>query len=206
MSAAGRLAALAREPALYDDLGLSLAEAWRLLEDGVGNAANAFHQPVIATTAQDGSADARVAVLRGVDAAARELRFHTDVRAGKVHEIARDPRAMVVAYDHHAKVQLRLTGTLAAHHGDAIAQAAWDATRRFSRQCYRIAQQPGAALASPQDADFQPQADAECGAAHFCVLRFTVTRIEWLYLAAAGHRRARFDWQAQDWRGQWLVP
>lgn len=202
----GRRQAIAREPALYDDLRLSLAEAWRLLDDGVSNAANAFHQPVIATTALDGSADARVAVLRRVEPAARELRFHTDLRTGKLLELARDPRAMVVSYDAKSKVQLRLSGVIAVHHGDALADAAWAETRKYSRQGYRIAQQPGAVLASPYDADFQPQAGLECGTEHFAVLRFTAHRLEWLYLAAAGHRRARFDWQGHDWQGQWLAP
>lgn len=202
----GRARALALEPAHYDDLPLSLAEAWRLLHDGVSNAASAFHQPVLASTALDGSADARVAVLRGVDAERRELRFNSDVRTGKLAELRQDPRAMVCAYDLPGKVQLRLSGRVTIHHGDALAAETWAATRKYSRVGYRLAQIPGSALASPQDADYQPEQDAECGAAHFSVLRFTTHRIEWLYLAAAGHRRARFEWTGADWQGQWLVP
>lgn len=201
-----RRLALEREPAYYEDLTLTLAEAWRLLADGVGNAANAFHQPVLASTARDGSADARMAVLRQVNVALRELRFHSDARSGKVHELSHDPRALVLAYDAASKVQLRLGGSVQLHHGDALAAAAWAETRQYSRQCYRIAQPPGSVLATPELADFQPDADSDCGVENFCVLRFTVQRLEWLYLAASGHRRARFDWQAQDWRGQWLVP
>ncbi len=197
---------LVQEPAHYDDLDLSLAEAWRLLADGVGNSANAFHQPVLATTALDGAADARVAVLRHVDAAARELRFNTDARAGKLVELARDPRAMVVAYDPPTKVQLRLSGRITVHHGDALATATWAETRKYSRRGYRVAQAPGSALAAPADADFQPEADSDCGQAHFCVLCFETTRLEWLYLAAGGHRRARFTWQDGRWQGCWLVP
>ncbi len=203
---AGLARALQQEPAWYDDLALSLAEAWRLLADGVGNAANAFHQPVLATTALDGSADARVVVLRHVDAQARALHFHTDIRTAKVLEIARDPRAMVTAYDHRAKVQLRLCGEIGLHHGDRLATEAWAGTLKYSRHGYRIAQQPGSVLQLPQEADFQPAQGVECGAEHFGVLRLTLHRIEWLYLAAAGHRRARFDWQAAAWQSQWLVP
>lgn len=202
----GRARALALEPAHYDDLPLTLIEAWRVLADGVVNAANAFHQPVLATTALDGSADARVAVLRGVDAAARELRFNSDARTGKLAELARDPRAMVCAYDAASKVQIRLTGQVSIHHGDALAAETWAATRKYSRVGYRLAQTPGSVLAAPQDADYQPDHDLECGAEHFSVLRFTATRLEWLYLAAAGHRRARFAWTGADWQGQWLVP
>lgn len=193
-------------PAHYNDLRLSLAEAWRLLQEGVASAANAFHQPVLATTALDGSADARVVVLRAADPATRELRFHTDVRSGKLPELATDPRAMVVAYDAKSKVQLRLSGNIHVHHGDALATAAWAETRSHSRQGYRVAQSPGSALALPQDADFQRARDIECGAEHFAVLRMVVQRLEWLYLAAGGHRRARFDWSGADRQSQWLVP
>lgn len=203
---AGRERALLREPPLYDDLDLSLAESWRVLDDGVGNAANAFHQPVLATTALDGAADARVVVLRGVNRAERTLRFNSDARTGKLAELASDPRAMVVAYDHSNKVQLRLTGRIVVHHGDALALGAWAETRKYSRHAYRVAQPPGSALVLPQDVDFQAARDVECGVEHFCVLCFTATRIEWLYLAAAGHRRARYDWQGGVWQGQWLVP
>lgn len=195
-----------REPDFYDDLHLSLAEAWRLLAEGVGNSASAFHQPVLASTALDGRADARVAVLRHADAARRELRFNSDVRTGKVAEFAADARAMVVAYDGVAKVQLRLSGRVTTHHGDALARDTWAATRKYSRRGYRIAQQPGSALAAPQDADFQPAQDDDCGAEQFCVLCFEATQLEWLYLAAGGHRRARFTWNGADWQGQWLAP
>ena len=190
----------------YDDLRLSLAEAWRLLADGVVNSASAFHQPVLASTALDGSADARVAVLRGVDAARRELRFNSDVRTGKTAEFAADPRAMVVAYDAASKVQLRLSGTITIHHGDALALDTWAATRKYSRRGYRLAQTPGSVLQQPQDADFQPEQNEDCGVVHFCVLGFTATQLEWLFLNAGGHRRAQYRWNGADWLGQWLAP
>lgn len=193
-------------PPFYDDLELSLAEGWRLLADGVGNASSAFHQPVLASTALDGRADARVAVLRGADADTRELRFNTDVRTRKIAEFAADPRAMVLVYDTASKVQLRLSGVVATHHGDALAQQTWAATRKYSRRGYRLAQQPGSELAHPQEADFQPAESDDCGAAHFCVLCFTATQLEWLYLDAGGHRRARFNWNGTHWQGQWLAP
>lgn len=204
--AAHAVTAAVPEPAFYDDLALTLDEAWRLLQDAAIHRRNAFHQPVLATTGEDGAADARVVVLRAASRSERSLHFHTDQRAGKVAELMRDPRAMVVAYDPISKVQLRLSGQVSIHQHDPLADAAWAATRRFSRQCYRVAQPSGSVLSHPQEADFQPAADDHCGAAVFCVLRLTVERLEWLYLSAAGHRRARFAWQAQDWCGQWLVP
>lgn len=44
------------------------------------------------------------------------------------------------------------------------------------------------------------------GAAHFAVLAARVARLEFLYLAHQGHRRARFTWNGGAWQGEWLVP
>ena len=104
------------------------------------------------------------------------------------------------------QVQLRLSGTVAVHHGDALARETWAATRKYSRRGYRLAQAPGSVLPTPQDADFQPAQDYDCGAAHFGVLRFTATQLEWLFLNAGGHRRAQYRWTGADWQGQWLAP
>jgi hypothetical protein len=43
---------------------------------------------------------------------------------------------------------------------------------------------------------------------NFAALMFQADSIEWLYLANAGHRRARWQWdEAQNlWLGNWLVP
>lgn len=194
------------EPAFYNRLDLSLGEAWRMLEEAVGSASKAFHQPVLATTGLDGSPKARVVVLRGASAEQRELRIHTDWRSGKVAELRQRPQAMLLAYDAAAKLQLRLSLAVQLHHQDALSDAAWQRSRRLSRHCYRLRQAPASELAAPEAADFQPEAGEDCGQANFCLLRARVERIEWLYLSAAGHRRAGFDWDGQRWNGRWLAP
>jgi len=66
-----------------------------------------------------------------------------------------------------------------------------------------VTQGPGSAIASPLDVAFDAEATQD-GEAHFVPVRAHVETMEWLYLAARGHRRALFDF-TQDTM-DWLVP
>ena len=46
--------------------------------------------------------------------------------------------------------------------------------------------------------------ESESGYKNFCVIRCKIKNIEWLYLAAKGHRRAKFDFENN--KKMWLVP
>ena len=62
---------------------------------------------------------------------------------------------------------------------------------------------PGTAIADPAAVPLEPGA---AGATHFAVVTCAVRSLEWLYLSAAGHRRARFDFEADPPGATWLVP
>jgi len=193
-------------PAFYNDLDAAYAEAWRLLCDGVTNAKAPFHLPSVATIGRDGDPRVRTVVLR---AAAQEegwLQFHTDRRAPKVAEIQAEPRVALHFYDRAAKVQLRVRARAQVHGEDAVARAAWDKTRSFSRVCYRIDPAPGTPLSAP-DGYAEPEPDdPDVGFETFRVVRAQVREIEWLYLAGKGHRRALFRLGAGGHEASWLTP
>ncbi len=194
-------------PAFYDDLDASVTEALACLAAGVGDRRDPFHTPTLATVGLEGTPKLRTVVLRGWDADARILRIHTDRRSPKAAELAANPAAAVHVYDPARKLQLRLDGTATLHADDAAAGAAWDATRPMSRICYQVTGAPGSPVDGPAAVAFDADATGE-GADHFLVLRIAISRIEWLYLAHEGHRRAAFAWDdgARRWAGQWLVP
>jgi pyridoxamine 5'-phosphate oxidase len=196
-------------PPFYDDLDGTLRFAWAMLARGVKDRRAPAHTPALATVDASGRPQMRTVVLRGCEPAVRRLRFHTDIRAAKVSEIAANPRGSVMVYDARQKFQLRLSAMLSVHTHDALASAAWAQTRDFSKICYQVMPAPGTRVDEPAAIPFSAQATND-GADHFAVIIAQIERIEWLYLAHQGHRRAAFEWLADVdggcWNSSWLVP
>jgi pyridoxamine 5'-phosphate oxidase len=88
-----------------------LADIWARMVDGAGNRRSAFHTPVVASVDAHGTPQQRVMVMRGASAENRELRFHTDVRTPKVHQIGDHGAVSILGYDAAAKIQIRAWGT-----------------------------------------------------------------------------------------------
>ena len=185
-----------------DDLAGFERYAWSLVARGVKDRRSPFHTPALATVDADGMADARTLVLRGCDEQERTLRFHSDARASKLIQIERDPRGTVLFYDAGNKLQLRMRGTIEVATDGSSAGEAWSATRPFSRVCYRVRPAPGTELASGDDYAHPDGEGEDEGRENFAVLLIAVSSVEALYLAAAGHRRARFGPDGSSW----LVP
>ena len=187
-------------PGWYNDLDAFEAHAWAMLARGAADRRSPFHTPALATVGADGAPRVRTVVLRGVDVSERVVRVHSDARADKVAGIERTGRAELMGYDRGAKLQLRASGPATVHRADGVADAAWEATRSFSRACYRVEPRAGARIEA--GGDYAQPSDGEDGRENFAVIRVRVEALEALYLAAAGHRRARF---APGDRA-WLVP
>ncbi len=203
----------ADEPAHYHDLDAVRGEAFALIAGGVRDRDSPFHTPVLATLGVDGFPAARTVVLRGFDAAARVLTVHTDRRSTKIADLAANPRVSFCFYDAGRKIQVRAIGEASVHIGDDVAAAAWERVAAFSRRCY-LGAPPGALSDTPTSglpADLEGRAPAweesEPGFAHFAVIRATIHRLDWLYLAAKGQRRARLDWDPDGTlHATWLAP
>lgn len=199
-------------PDFYDDLSKSLERAFVLLEDAVVNRHAPFHTPVVSTIYNDADGNAvprsRVVVLRAFDSAARSFRFHTDNRSDKIADLKERPHISGVFYDPAEKVQLRLTGVCKVDTVGALSDSAWEETRPFSRECYRITPGSGAEIEAGASYVQQPlTSDIDPGRTHFCAVEITFYALEWLYLASHGHRRARFDWHdGGTLTSQWLAP
>lgn len=193
-------------PAFYNDLTLTETEAWRRLTMGATERTSPYHLMQLASLRQDAAGgfepQVRTVVLRGVDLAEKRLRFHTDARSPKVAELAASPRVQALLYDPAQKIQLRLSAT-AAPASEALRAEAWAATGRLGRECYAVATAPSAPQSNPA-AVFADEADP----AVFLPILLTVTALDWLYLASAGHRRAFFTYGSDGslTGAHWRVP
>lgn len=192
------------------DLDALLEEIWRRLERGAADRRAGFRTLQLASLGQDGHPRVRTVVLRAARRAERQLRLHTDARSPKVAELTRSPAVELCAYDARAGIQLRLRGRVEVHAGPT-ADAAWAASQPGSLACYRNAFAPGTELGDPALADPPPGSSASPPAQHagrenFRVLLVNLEHLEWLELAASGHRRASFLWTAGRWAGGWRAP
>lgn len=202
-------------PAYYDDLALSFEEAWSLIATGVTNRNSPAHMPAVGTVDALGVPQMRIMILRDLSRDERTLRFHTDSRSMKAEEVRQNPATSVLIYDPAAKIQIRMSGkTHFATTGD-IADTAWSTSTPFARRCYMAETAPATPVVKPSSGlpDWiegkQPEeAQLADYRGNFATLLVEIETIEWLYLANAGHRRARWQWDpAQNaWAGFWLIP
>ncbi|WP_175698024.1 pyridoxamine 5'-phosphate oxidase family protein [Burkholderia ambifaria] len=182
---------------------------WSCLESGVGTQRSPFTMVQAATLGLDGAPKVRTIVLRQVSRVDRLLAFHTDARSEKVAELRRDPRIAVVANDLDALVQIRAEGVASICDDEAQRRAIWQSSRPHTLLLYRAPLRPGTPIESPEEAHVTPSpgdAPTDDGYRNFCLVHVTVTRIDWLELARAGHRRAIFDVNDDGYEGRWIAP
>jgi len=205
---------IVQSPEFYDDLTLSLAELRRIVEQGVDERRSAAHHPVVANVDASGVPQQRVLILRNCDWANRQLRFHTDSRSDKVSQYGERAETSVLIYDEPAKIQIRLSG-LARLGDDDVSDIAWGRSTPFARRCYMAVDAPGSIAEQPTSglpdwiAGKQPDEEQLAPVReNFATLLVRIKTAEWLYLANAGHRRARWQWNetTQNWSGNWLIP
>lgn len=196
-----------------DDLEEILNDIWTRWVRGGADRRSPFHTPVVATISGCATPAQRVMVLRKVDRVAGVMRFHTDRRSTKNDQVHANEAVSVVGYDAGAKVQLRAEGTATIIHDGPIADQAWAATSTSGRRSYLTTLPPGSRsdiATSGLPAVFEhcvPTLDeSEAGRANFAIMPVTINRLEWLYLAATGHRRAAFTRTGDTWLGEWLIP
>jgi hypothetical protein len=194
-----------------DDLSRVLDSAWVLLGRGSADRRSPLHTPVVASVGVDGAPEARVMVLRKAERATGLLRFHTDARSPKVASLHGRPVA-VLGYHPGEAVQLRLTGVAEVVTEGPEVDAIWAQSTEFARRCYMVEAGPGTPLPAPGSglpADVEGRkpelAELVPARANFAIVRVRVTRLDWLHLAQAGHRRAVFD-AGDGWAGGWVVP
>jgi len=198
------------QPAYYDNLEEIQNKYWSMLDDAVTNRGSQFRIPVFICAHQD-EIDGRIVVLRKSDRDNNLLQFHTDFRSPKVNILKKNKNASLVFYDKEEKIQLRVKVECEINNQNSVTEASWKKTQHISRRCYLTDSPPGTISENPtsgmisklEDFDYTME-QSEDGYKNFTVIQCKIKSIEWLYLAAKGHRRAKFD--LENNKDNWLVP
>ena len=198
------------QPAYYEDLNEIKRKIWLMLDDAITNRASQFRIPTFICGDQS-DFDGRIVVLRKSDQLNNTVQFHSDIRSDKIEKLKKNPKAAMLFYDKDEKIQVRLKIECVVNHNNEITKESWSKTQHISRKCYLVDNGPGSESASPTSG-LKPELDnfeftleqSEEGYKNFTVIQCKIKLIEWLYLAAKGHRRARFNLETK--KDTWLVP
>jgi len=200
------------KPDYYNNLDNIYLKIWDLLNIGLKNRDAPFHIPVFISGNKDKS-DGRIVVLRGVNEKNKKIWFHSDIRSNKIKNLKNNPIASLLFYDKAEKIQLRISGLTKINHQNNITKTSWEKTVHMSRQCYLGNKPPGTVISFPssgltEDIDNlkYSKEESEIGYENFCVIETFIESIEWLYLAAKGHRRACFLLKNNSLEKKWLIP
>ena len=194
----------------YEDFNEIEKKIWDLLTSAVTDRSSEFRTPVF-ICGNDKDLDGRVVVLRKADQKNSFVQYHSDIRSSKIEKIKKNSNCSILFYGKKEKIQIRLKTECKIHFNDAITKESWDKTGHISRKCYLVTNGPGTESHKPTSGlnkkfdnfDYTKE-ESEEGYKNFCVIRCKVKSIEWLYLAAKGHRRALFD--LENNKKNWLVP
>ena len=184
---------------------------WDLLTNAVTDRSSEFRTPVF-ICGNDKDLDGRVVVLRKADQKNNFIQYHSDIRSSKIEKIKKNPNCSILFYGKQEKIQLRLKTECKIHFNDEITKESWEKTGHVSRKCYLVTNGPGTSSEKPTSGligkfdnfDFTKE-ESEEGYKNFSVVKCKVKSIEWLYLAAKGHRRALINFEGSK-KFTWLVP
>tara|TARA_A100001388_G_scaffold233267_1_gene186174 strand:+ start:826 stop:1425 length:600 start_codon:yes stop_codon:yes gene_type:complete len=198
------------QPAYYENLEEIQNKYWSMLDDAVTNRGSPFRIPVFMCANHD-EIDGRIVVLRKSDRKKNLLQFHTDFRSPKVKILKKNNKASLLFYDKEEKIQLRVKVDCEINNRNSTTEESWKKTQHISRRCYLTDSPPGTISENPtsgmisqlEDFDYTMEQSEE-GYKNFTVIKCKIKSAEWLYLAAKGHRRAKFDFENN--KNSWLVP
>ena len=198
------------QPAYYEDFSEIIKKIWLMLDDAITNRSSQFRTPTFICGDQL-DFDGRIVVLRKSDQKNNLLQFHSDIRSDKIEKLKKNSKAAMLFYDKEEKIQVRLKVDCTINHENDITKDSWSKTQHISRKCYLVDNGPGSETEIPTSG-LKPELDnfdytkeqSEEGYRNFTVIQCEVKLIEWLYLAAKGHRRARFN--LENNKNTWLIP
>ena len=195
----------------YEDFAEIEKKIWSLLVRAVNDRNSEFRTPVF-ICGNNNDLDGRVIVLRKADQKNNIIQYHSDIRSSKIDKIKKNPKCSILFYGKKEKIHLRVKADCEINYNNDITKESWEKTGHISRKCYLVTNSPGTKSEKPTSGldnkfdnfDFTKE-ESENGYKNFCVIKCKINSIEWLYLAAKGHRRALIDFIGSK-KFSWLIP
>ncbi|CBJ88768.1 hypothetical protein XNC1_0697 [Xenorhabdus nematophila ATCC 19061] len=197
-------------PVQFDLVDIDTA-AWSKLSEAAKHPDSSFRYLNLCAADSENKPQARMVVLRDVDALARILEFHTDIRSPKWEQLSTNPHATVLGFCVQTRLQLRLKGRVEIYApGSLETEAAWQTLSAWTRSTY-IGGPPGDERAFP---DVEDKSHTQFtlhyveDKKNFGILRFQVEALDWFQLLRSDNRRAKFSYNdaGKLVTSQWINP
>lgn len=194
---------------IFDDLPAIWDFFWQQLQKAPHQKKHPWRTPVLASLDGD-QVNQRTVVLRRVGQKERCLRFYSDFRSAKIRQKGEKLHFSWLFYNSSKQIQLRIKTEGAVVDTEEL-EKIWQGLPVYARSTYAATLPPGTAITYPSDGlpdGFFNQSTPETDVfrKNFAAVDNFITEIEFLQLHREGHRRARWSWEENEWKGTWLIP
>jgi pyridoxine/pyridoxamine 5'-phosphate oxidase len=176
-------------------------ELWTALEKAVVDRKSSFHTFSLATV-NNGIADNRTVVLRGCNKKMMTLTFNTNNSSDKISHISKNNSVSALFYDKDEKIQIRFIGNATINNNNKYCQDKWENMSKQSRACYFQTVNPGRTIEHPSIVKSKYNEEMS---ENFTIVDISISSIDWLYLSATGHSRAKYT-KENGYEGEWIAP
>ena len=130
------------------------------------------------------------------------LSFNTNNSSDKITHISKNNNVSALFYDKDAKTQIRIIGKAVINNNNNYCKDKWGKMSKQSRECYFQTINPGKTIEHPDNVTSKyNQKMSE----NFTIIDINILRIDWLYLSASGHSRAKYT-KENNYEGEWIAP
>ena len=128
------------------------------------------------------------------------LLVYTDLRSQKVADIQQNNFVSGLFYHPKKLLQLKIEGEAEVISDTTILKNYWTSVGENAKKDYTTQHAPATVIKNPDDVLYTESKN------HFCVLKITITKIEYLRLKRPNHIRIAYTKTADGFKGDFLVP
>lgn len=183
---------------------------WKTLSRATVDKKHPWRVVALSTVGLDG-VNSRNIILRGVEFQQALLTFYTDLRSGKIADLAHDPRVSLLFWNPRSNEQLRAWGKAIVVSDSSLVEKHWSRIPDYAKKDYSTLSAPGALLTNlAVDAESggatEPLLDLDSARQNFRIIQVQVQRMDYLKLDREGHQRVGLSLSDGVWKAQTLVP
>lgn len=188
---------------------------WKTLSRATADKKHPWRVVTLSTTGQNG-ANSRNIILRAVESQSALCTFYTDLRSGKIADVAHDPRVSLLFWNPRSSEQLRAWGEACVVGDQAALDSHWARIPVYARKDYATISAPGAVLQRGAESiqKLDPLSDRLSDALlnldharnNFRLIQVKIQRMDYLKLNREGHLRYGLNCLNGVWECDALVP